>query len=502
MGLLSHVLSKEDGIVREWKVRRKHEFMFIDIVASKGFLPMDYRKSSLMKAVQMKIQDGFQITSIMGEFDTTRRDIMVTMQMLPGTITKGMVSSHIHKESYSFSHGLPVGMSGTRKRSRGSDIPVEVAASKSYRSREDYDETDLEAGFVKLDKASSTEVQVGTSPVSNISLADDAVSGLERLSQKMRKIKRRKAFKKKIQEEKLARECDKVELLIKQMKVADEQEQALKNEPIDMALKSKPVDTAFKNNTVSAALKSMPVDTALGSKPAVTISDLPKTTTEAALLSTPRLSETSVNGVSSFVVPTVTNNETVIRFLGNEDTKADKSEDLKWSGLRVDLAFSSDDEREFNNALARWNEHVNVSDGLSGLGFSVPIKKAPRKGNDAVFSQNSSEDKFMGHADRCTSELSELKLIDNTSVAPTSAVPLVEGEENTLAACFDDLDLESEVASFYDITPELEKQLLDGDSQDSTEALPDLSVEELDFELAKMIAEMKPRIKHTDNKSN
>ena len=64
VGLLSHVVSKENGLVREWSVRRKVGFIFVDIIVSKGQVPVDFRKRGLMAAIDEMIKAGHQITEI------------------------------------------------------------------------------------------------------------------------------------------------------------------------------------------------------------------------------------------------------------------------------------------------------------------------------------------------------------------------------------------------------------------------------------------------------
>lgn len=95
----------------------------------------------------------------------------------------------------------------------------------------------------------------------------------------------------------------------------------------------------------------------------------------------------------------------------------------------------------------------------------------------------------MGYSDHHTSALADLKLVDNVPMNKTTE-QLQQSEEDRLIDSFDDLDLEAGVRGFYDLTLEQERALLGDSSQDSSDGLPVLSVEQLDEGLASMIKDI------------
>lgn len=316
LGLLSHIVSKDNGIVNEWIVRRKIGHTFIDIIVGRGQVPVDYKYESLMCAVKELLKNGHQITEIKSEMDSTRRDIMVTLQLLPGTVTKGMRSTHLEKETYEFDHGRPVGSSGFRKRILKANFAEASVASCSDVSDEDEGDGSSTSKMVKLNgsRKSSCEDNGVQKPISTGDVAKETTAlGLLKLSRRMRKMKRKKLFKKKLAAERLVREVGQVADMVGNLQLYEVGESKLTSGP---------------EQTVSV---------------------------------------TSAQGASerSGAFGLLPNN-------CDQDRNPAPGQAQSWVNKNINSPYTSEDDKEFQAALTTWQEHTAVSGGLSGLGFTLP----------------------------------------------------------------------------------------------------------------------------------
>ena len=116
--MLEEVLRKNHGNVREWNTRRKNDFVFVDITCTKGLNSEDPRREKLMAELQDLIRIGHRIVEFRSEADGQRNDVWVSLQLLPGTIVSGVMSSIIEKTEYSFTHKR-VERSGPKRRYDG-----------------------------------------------------------------------------------------------------------------------------------------------------------------------------------------------------------------------------------------------------------------------------------------------------------------------------------------------------------------------------------------------
>lgn len=319
LGLLSHVVSKDDGVVKEWLIRRKIDHTFVDVIVGKGRVPVDYKRESLLNAMDELVKKGHQITEIKNEMDMERRDVLVTLKWLPETITKGMRSTHIQKETYEFEHGKPVGSSGFRKRMMNkAATSYEIAGGSQNELSESEDETFKPPKMVKFKEWRDDGEKAKLSTASKSEDKEVAAISMMKLSKRVRKIKRKKAFKKKLMAEQLAREVGVVANLVGELKLED--------------------GCHTGNHCQSGDSKTfVPIQVLDGQSVSA-----PATEKPSQADATPVCEETKTT----------------------------------WDGKHPNSPFTSDDDREFQTALDTWIGHTKSSGGLSGLGFTMPLAAA------------------------------------------------------------------------------------------------------------------------------
>lgn len=434
--MLSHLISKDNSILREWVVRRKAEYTFVDIVASKGVVAVDFKKASLLRDMTELLTQGFQITELTSQQDSERSDIMATLQKLPGTITKSMKASHVQKEVYSFEHGMPVGDSSTRKRSRMMvDSGVAYGGRRQDVNKElEDDELENLSKTAKVADTSSSDEEELTSKLWNTPASVNSsvrILSNMKLTNRMKKMRRRKAFRKRLAMEQLSRDYEQV---TSEVKTLD-----LKGQDIGVKL----IETAVEQVGPSCARAG-----------------------------------TSTDQLSSAVDCEEKKDE-----LNNTSST--------WDELNLNDPYDSEDERDFEAALEKWNQHQADSDTLSGLGFAIPL---PDLNEDKPTTQEEEVNKGLGNAQEVSKDSTQEKKGDN------GANSAVDGSEDStvideLTADMDDLDLEAEVRDWFEISAEEESRLLDG----CPDELPDMSVEELDVALAGILKDMNVRLLRSMN---
>lgn len=323
IGLLSHIISKDQGVLREWVVRRKMEYTFLDVIVSKGQVVMDFRKDSLMRAVTEMINKGFQITEISANRDTSRTDILVTLLNIPGTITKGMTSHQSLKEVYSFDHGQPVGESGERKRRRMAECSTD--GSRVFRDTADSGREDEDSGCSSKALKGYTDSN-SEDELLNASLMSPTI-GLEpktrilsniKLSTRMKKTRRRKAYRQRLAKELHAKRCAEVTGLVAGLDLRNFERKEPSNGADDVTARGE--------------------------------ADLKSEETEVQIHK-PKIVFCQASGSN----------------VGKSNQKTD------WDKLECNVPYSSGDDKAFRDDLKNWDRHVGKSSGLSGLDFEAPL---------------------------------------------------------------------------------------------------------------------------------
>lgn len=443
IGLLSHLISKDDGVLREWLVRKKLDYTFIDVIASKGRVQVDYKKDNLLRAVKELINQGFRITELNSNRDSDRNDLMVTLQKIPGSVTKGMKASHIYKEVYSFDYGKPVGESNKRKRQRSSteaaSTEINTKLRESQSIEEDSGENDYKASKLIGHLSSNDEEEAPSiihSPTAECS--GTRILSKIKLSNRMKKIRRRRAYRRRQQEEQKARECATVTKQLAHLEIKVQENGASKN------------DVVCNEDTKD------------------------KQSTEGVIQSKEHMSSEQTIG------------------------KVDK-EISNWDELNFDLPYSSDDDKDFSDTLSTWEEHKEHSNTLAGLGFAVPLPVSDNKCTAMPIPIPPERQGYVSgpeiKVDCVAHPVQDIKL--NTEPAQNYDLQdqeLVGASVNGgLADAIKDIDLESKVRDWFELTSDEEAKLLDG-SDGSDEELPHMTWEELDEALARELKDMDDRL--------
>lgn len=412
---MSNLVSKDDNIVREWIVRRKMEFTFIDIIASKGSVVTDFRKASMLKAVERLISDGFQITELSSNRNSERNDMLVTLQHMPGTVTKGMTSSHAYKEVYSFSHGRPVGESRQRKRHRGDDAVAtgydDCRQQEGIQSTdESEDKQEKTSKFDKLSLSDNEDFLTNLAPEPEEQVDTTKILSKIKISNRVKKMRRRRAFRQKLQQEQQAKECEEVTQMVKQLKLLE--------------------------NTSGGRLENSPTN-----------SDAP----EEAASSSPQNPDSKANTGSSY------------RDNNGSSSAADST---TWDDLKANLPYTSEDDVDFGKSLENWEDHKLVSEKLAGLGFTapvdIPIHDQPNNHQDqseAGINQNPNDAVTEASLDNLTSGMSDLDLEEQVR----SWYDITPGEEARLLGSSPDdmpeLSVEELTKALEDMIEDMDKRL-------------------------------------------
>lgn len=409
---MGNMISKDSGVVQEWTIRRKMDCTLIDVIIVKGHLFVDHRKSNLMRAVHALLDEGHRITELRSEQDDCRKDLLVTMQMLRGQVVKSMQTHHAEKELYAFTYGIPVGEGPQRKRQRDTAEDVRKAVDDSVPRHEKVD-IKSEEDMPKLKKFDTwTDSDEDFKLPAKPTLQERTVSP-RKLSKKMKRVQRRRAFRKKMAEEQFARDCEDMSSLVANLHLIPAIEDENTGTPVQVVVQAVPAQ-----------------DTHL-------------------VIIQPDESE-----ISDLVHPVAT--DPVPSTSGVNQPNGDFP--------NFDVPFTSDDEREFNSAMAQWISRDDIVSPSSSLGFQ-PLLDSEEQNELPIGAE--------GGVD-----------VNNNVVEDTTTELVRELEE---------LDLESEVQNYYGISLDEERRLLLSDENDKDNE-SDISVEELNEALGRIMDDIDERL--------
>lgn len=212
---MSQLISKGDSLVREWTIRRKLGCIFIDVISSRGYSLIDVRKRNLLSSVRELMAEGYQITDIRIEASSERKDLTVTLDLLPGTTLKGMTSSSVNKSEYTFTYVKDEAPSAAVKRTYSPQ-----ASTSAYRDPVDRDflPDDTPSKSRRLASDDESEMEASKAGAANGKFKKPVV---KKISKGVKRFLKRKAKKAEARAIKLERDVSGVETMVTNLGLSD-----------------------------------------------------------------------------------------------------------------------------------------------------------------------------------------------------------------------------------------------------------------------------------------